>query len=73
MTEVHIHPDVDGGLKPADPNFTGGRLLCRCPSDQVQVEIGDQVAHNHVCGCSKCWKPSEDTWFAQIAVVNRDN
>ena len=72
MTEVHIHPDVDNGLKAADPNFTGGRLLCRCPSDQVQVDIGDQVAHNHVCGCSKCWKPSADTWFAQIAVVSRD-
>ena len=29
-------------------------------------------AHNHVCGCTKCWKPS-GALFSQVAVVPRDN
>lgn len=27
--------------------------------------------HNHVCGCTKCWKP-DGAIFSQIAVVGRD-
>ena len=26
------------------------------------------VAFNHVCGCTKCWKPSQGTLFSLIAV-----
>jgi S-(hydroxymethyl)glutathione synthase len=37
----------------------------------VKVRIGAQVAHNHACGCSKCWKPA-GALFAQIAVVGKD-
>lgn len=69
---VKIHPAVDGGVKPGDPNFAGGTLHCNCASDRVEVKVGAQTAHNHVCGCTKCWKP-DGAVFAQIAVVGRDS
>ena len=68
---VRIHPAVDAGFAPARPDFAGGTLTCRCSSDTVMVEIGGQVAHNHVCGCTKCWKP-DGALFSQIAVVGSD-
>ncbi|WP_312519751.1 S-(hydroxymethyl)glutathione synthase [Massilia sp.] len=68
---VRIHPAVDAGFAPARPDFAGGTLSCRCASDTVTVDIGGQVAHNHVCGCTKCWKP-DGSLFSQIAVVGRD-
>jgi len=68
---VHIHPAVDAGIPPAEPGFAGGTLSCHCATDPVTVAVGAQVAHNHVCGCSKCWKP-DGALFAQIAVVGRD-
>jgi S-(hydroxymethyl)glutathione synthase len=68
---VKIHPAVDGGVKPGDANFGGGTLECKCATDKVQVKVGGQTAHNHVCGCTKCWKPSGAT-FSQVAVVGRD-
>ncbi len=71
-TEVHIHPSVDNGVKPGMPNFAGGTLTCKCQSDPVKVEIRGDVAHNHACGCTKCWKP-EGATFAVIAVVPSDN
>jgi S-(hydroxymethyl)glutathione synthase len=66
-----IHPSVDGGLKPAASGFSGGTLKCKCASQQVTVSIGAQVAHNHVCGCTKCWKP-KGALFSQVAVVSKD-
>jgi S-(hydroxymethyl)glutathione synthase len=71
VTNVAIHPSVDKGLTPADPNFTGGTVKCRCKTDAVEVRIASQVAHNHVCGCTKCWKP-QGALFSQVAVVPRD-
>ncbi len=68
---VSIHPEVDQGLKPAAENFTGGTLQCRCSDKKVTVSISGQCAHNHVCGCTKCWKPS-GALFSQVAVVPRD-
>lgn len=68
---VTIHPAVDAGIAPALAGFTGGTLSCHCATDAVTVEIGAQVMHNHVCGCTKCWKPDR-ALFAQIAVVGRD-
>lgn len=70
-SEVKIHPAVDNGVRPASPSFSGGRLACHCAQDKVEVEIGAQTAHNHVCGCTKCWKP-EGVLFSQVAVVPRD-
>lgn len=69
---VKIHPAVDNGILQATPGFSGGTLSCLCSTNPVTVEIGSQVAHNHVCGCTKCWKP-DASLFAQIAVVGRDN
>lgn len=69
---VLIHPAVDRGAKPADANFAGGTLECRCSDKKVAVSIKGQVAHNHVCGCTKCWKP-EGALFSQVAVISRDN
>lgn len=68
---VKIHPAVDNGIAPAVPGFTGGTLTCLCTSNPVTVEVGSQVAHNHVCGCTKCWKPN-GSLFSQVAVVGRD-
>jgi S-(hydroxymethyl)glutathione synthase len=68
---VSIHPAVDQGIEPAGANFAGGTLKCKCQDRPVTVAIGAQTAHNHVCGCTKCWKPS-GALFSQVAVVARD-
>jgi S-(hydroxymethyl)glutathione synthase len=72
MAKVSIHPAVDDGIKPAAPNFAGGTMYCKCSSRKVAVSITGQSAHNHVCGCTKCWKPA-GALFSQVAVVPRDN
>jgi S-(hydroxymethyl)glutathione synthase len=59
-------------MKPAAAAFSGGTLFCACPTHRVEVAIKGQCAHNHVCGCTKCWKP-EGALFSQVAVVSRDN
>ena len=66
-----IHPAVDGGVKAGSKDFQGGKLHCACKSDRVEVTVTSQSAHNHVCGCSKCWKP-KGALFSQVAVVPRD-
>jgi S-(hydroxymethyl)glutathione synthase len=68
---MNIHPQVDKGIKPASSTFTGGTLQCRCSSNKVEVTIDSQCFHNHVCGCTKCWKPA-GALFSQVAVVPRD-
>jgi S-(hydroxymethyl)glutathione synthase len=67
-----IHPAVDNGIKPAAKDFAGGTLSCKCTQNAVQVSIKGQTAHNHICGCTKCWKP-QGALFSQVAVVPRDN
>ena len=69
---ISIHPAVDGGVKPGVANFAGGTLTCKCASSPVTVSLKGDVAYNHVCGCTKCWKP-QGAVFAQIAVIGRDN
>ena len=69
---LSIHPAVDNGVTQGEPNFAGGRLTCKCTSDPVIVEIKGNSAHNHLCGCTKCWKPTGAT-FAMVAVAPRDN
>lgn len=66
-----LHPLIDNGLTKGNPNFSGGSLHCKCPSDRVTVTIKSNVAHNHACGCSKCWKPS-GALFSVVGVVPRD-
>ncbi len=72
MATTSIHPAVDRGIKPAAANFAGGTLYCQCSDAKVSVSIKGQTAHNHVCGCTRCWKPS-GSLFSQVAVVSRDN
>jgi S-(hydroxymethyl)glutathione synthase len=67
-----IHPAVDQGLKPAAADFAGGTLNCKCSTNKVSVSIKGQAAFNHVCGCTKCWKPGT-ALFSQIAVTARAN
>ena len=67
---ISIHPAVDQGMKPAAKNFAGGTLICHCPDKKVAVAIDSQCAHNHVCGCTKCWKPA-GALFSRVAVVPR--
>jgi S-(hydroxymethyl)glutathione synthase len=68
---ISIHPAVDNGIRPASDSFAGGTLVCHCDRDQVTVKVDSQTAHNHACGCSKCWKP-EGATFSVVAVVPRD-
>jgi S-(hydroxymethyl)glutathione synthase len=68
---VSIHPAVDNGVKAGSATFAGGTLTCRCSSAPVTVTLKANTAFNHVCGCTKCWKPQGAT-FSQVAVVGRD-
>jgi S-(hydroxymethyl)glutathione synthase len=69
---VSIHPSLDNGLKKGSASFGGGTLTCQCSSNPVTVSIKGNVAHNHACGCSKCWKP-KGAAFSVVAVVGKDN
>ena len=71
LASISIHPAVDGGVKPGKAGFAGATLTCHCKTDPVTVEIGSDCVHNHVCGCTKCWKPAGAT-FSQVAVVPSD-
>ena len=68
---MSIHPAVDKGVKAGARDFQGGTLTCHCDKNAVTVAIKTQSAHNHVCGCTKCWKP-KGALFSQVAVVPRD-
>ncbi len=66
-----IHPTVDRSVNKGAAGFGGGSLQCQCGTDKVEVEIATQVAFNHACGCTKCWKP-KGTTFSVVGVVPRD-
>lgn len=72
MSAVSIHPSVDNGIKAGSANFAGGTLTCKCAQNPVKVTVKAQSAHNHACGCSKCWKP-KGALFSVVAVVPRDS
>ncbi len=70
---ISLHPAIDKGVKgKAKAKFAGGTLTCKCTTDPVTVSISAQTAHNHACGCTKCWKP-DGAIFSVVAVVGRDN
>jgi len=71
MNSVSIHPSVDNGIRPGADGFAGGTLQCHCAADRVEVKLDAQTAHNHACGCTKCWKPAGAT-FSVVAVAPRD-
>ncbi len=66
-----IHPIVDKGIAKGANGFAGGTLQCNCASDKVEVKVGAQVAFNHACGCTQCWKPA-GAIFSVVGVVPRD-
>ena len=73
MANVSLHPSIDNGIGPAAAaNFGGGTLQCKCPDRKVVVTIKGQSSYNHVCGCTKCWKPA-GALFSIVAAVSRDN
>jgi S-(hydroxymethyl)glutathione synthase len=69
---VSIHPSVDQGVKAGGGNFSGGTLVCKCAQAPVKVRITGDVAYDHACGCTKCWKPAGAA-FSVVAVVPRAN
>ena len=69
--KISLHPKIDPGIQPAAKNFAGGDLICQCASEPVRVSVKTQSAHNHACGCTKCWKP-KGALFSMVAVVPRD-
>jgi S-(hydroxymethyl)glutathione synthase len=71
MAAISIHPSVDNGIRPTAKDFAGGTLVCKCPQNPVEVTVKSQSAHNHACGCTKCWKP-KGALFSVVAVVPRD-
>lgn len=70
-SNINIHPAMDNGIAPTASNFNGGILQCHCIRNPVTVKIDSQTAHNHACGCSKCWKP-KGALFSQVAVVSKE-
>ncbi|PNS16650.1 hypothetical protein CAC42_4614 [Sphaceloma murrayae] len=63
-----LHPLIDSGIQKGSATFQGGVLKCHCSSSRVEVTLTSNVAHNHACGCSKCWKP-RGALFAVVGVV----
>ncbi|MCL7939857.1 S-(hydroxymethyl)glutathione synthase [Halomonas sp. ATCH28] len=72
MSDIRIHPAVDSGVRAGSDSFNGGTLHCHCSDNPVEVTVKAQCAHNHVCGCTKCWKP-EGALFSMVAVVPRES
>lgn len=68
---VSIHPSVDKGVTAGQPHFRGGTLVCKCTKDAVEVSVEGDCSFNHVCGCTKCWKP-DGSLFSMVAVVSND-
>jgi S-(hydroxymethyl)glutathione synthase len=69
---IRLHPSIDQGVKAAAANFAGGTLVCKCTAAPVKVTITGQVAYDHACGCTKCWKPA-GAIMSVVAVVPRAN
>ncbi len=68
---ISIHPSVDHGIRQGSKEFNGGTLVCKCATRPVKIAVRSQSAHNHACGCTKCWKPA-GALFSVVAVVPRD-
>ena len=71
-SRVSIHPcvDVERAVVPAAA-FEGATLRCRCVDRPVEIRVDEACHHNHLCGCSQCWKPA-GALFAQVAVVAQE-
>ncbi|MCL4110500.1 UNVERIFIED_CONTAM: hypothetical protein GTU68_022382 [Idotea baltica] len=63
-----LHPAVDEPELQQECDFSEALLECQCAENKVTVKLKENISHNHLCGCSECWKP-KGALFAQIAVV----
>lgn len=72
MGNASLHPSIDGGVRKGVADFAGGTLVCACRDRQVRLKISGNVAHNHACGCTKCWKPA-GARFSVVAVTGTEN
>ena len=68
MATIAIHPVVESDTHRFGSSFAGGTLVCECTARPVKVKISGDIAHNHACGCTKCWKP-EGATFSVVAVT----
>lgn len=66
----NLHPLINNGITTGSSSFSGGKLSCHCKTSPVTVSLSSNIAHNHACGCSKCWKPS-GAIFSIVGVVPR--
>jgi S-(hydroxymethyl)glutathione synthase len=67
-----LHPSIQNGLHTSDGNHAGGVLTCKCSTRRVRVRVSGAIAHNHACGCTKCWKP-EGAAFSIVAVAPNES
>jgi S-(hydroxymethyl)glutathione synthase len=68
---VNLHPAVDNPIERPAKAGMAATLTCLCPTDQVEVKVVRPIYHNHLCGCSKCWR-AKGVLFAQTAIVSSD-
>ena len=69
---ISIHPSVDNGITAGRRRFRrrhAGVPLRAATRSRSRCDA--QTAHNHACGCTKCWKPA-GALFSVVAVVPRD-
>ncbi|TIV59122.1 S-(hydroxymethyl)glutathione synthase [Mesorhizobium sp.] len=67
-----LHPSIQNGRHRGDTDHAGGILTCKCANRPVKVRVSAGIAHNHACGCTKCWKP-EGSAFSVVAVAPSEN
>jgi S-(hydroxymethyl)glutathione synthase len=65
--DVAIHSSVNSGVTKGT-DLEGATLRCACETNPVELRLNAACSHNHLCGCSACWKP-EGQLMAQVAVV----
>ncbi len=65
---VALHPSVDAPSPPGRLDALA-TLRCRCADAPVEILLTKPLYHNHLCGCSQCWKPP-GALFAETAVVS---
>lgn len=69
---VPLHPALDAPHTAADASSDAMPVLrCLCAADPVELRLDAPLVHNHLCGCSQCWKPA-GALFAMTAVVPAD-
>lgn len=71
MTDIIIHPLVEGGVIKGSASFSGGVLHCMCADHPVKVRVDGPLAHTRLCGCTRCWKPA-GACFSLVAMAAAD-